>query len=221
MLYFVVISSDKGIGVESYCQQKDLMASFLFNRVFHDELASFYENFYPLIDLLLKYNQTYYDVNSKRAFYRYLAADAYAASLYTLRGTESNMGISFDPSYYNAYNYTGVFDFCGFDCSLFTVRFRDFVNIVVSEYAYNLYYGSCGAIIDLSNWDNTITESPTTFEETYYTCTQLPLTALNNALGISSGIISLILTVITLLLVPWIVCMLKKKQVRTLCPSLR
>jgi hypothetical protein len=206
--------SDNGIGVESNCQQKDLMASFLFNPVYHEGFADVLENLYPVIDLLLKYNYTYYDINARHAYYRYLVKDAYAASLYTLRGTVENMGINFDPSFYNAFNFSGVFDFCGFDCSMFTVRFQDYISVIVSEYAYNLYFGSCGPLLDFDNWAHAVAQTPTPLEETYYTCTEMPLTALSNALGISSGIISLILTVITLLLVPWIVFTLKKKQVQ-------
>jgi hypothetical protein len=49
--------SDNGIGVESNCQQKDLMASFLFNPVYHEGFADVLENLYPVIDLLLKFQE--------------------------------------------------------------------------------------------------------------------------------------------------------------------
>jgi hypothetical protein len=197
---------ETGVGYETNCQQMDLLASFLFNRHYVTDLSRFYENLEPLIGLLLRYNNTLFDMDptQRRLFYRYLVRDTYEASLFTIRGEGSTVGQNFGASQHqtpDSRNSSELFEFCGFDCSLLAARFWDIGNVAISAYSYNLYFGSCGPIINLSRWDDVVASPPTHLEESYYRCTQLPLISLNNALGISSGIVSLLLTVISVLLV--------------------
>lgn len=57
---------------------------------------------------------------------------------------------------------------------------------------------------------------PTALIETYFTCTQLPVVSFYNALGISTGIIQLLLTVCVILLLPLLVLHVHREQKRQL-----
>jgi hypothetical protein len=188
----------------------DLMASLLYNHKEFPDLATFHHNLYPLITLMKEFNDTFFEVGDSRAFYRNLTVAAYEASLHTIRGEGATVQYNFAADGAPAYSSDNVYDFCGFDCSIFAMRFTDIGNVLVSEYSFNLFTGSCAEVLDLSKWGSIVSTPPAALVESYFKCTQEPLLAFYNALGISMGIVSLILTVLAFTMLPMVLCKMRK-----------
>lgn len=147
---FIFFSSSEW-GASLSCDTLDMMGTLIFDRTEYLDITTYYYNVFPLIKLLNKYNISFSNASDPRDFYRQLAVDAYEASLYTLRGKVPADGI-FLPTGGPNHNFDGAFDFCQFDCSLFVMRFTDIGNVAISPHAFNLFDGSCSAVLNFTNW---------------------------------------------------------------------
>jgi hypothetical protein len=116
------------------CNLMSFITTLLYSTVYTS--VNFPEIIYDLLDLTQRYQAQY-----GSAWFSYLNKDAYLASF----GTATDE------------NYDGMFDFCGFECSMIAIVTSDDTNYATSEYYYQLSNGSCtDTIFASTDWYNSL-----------------------------------------------------------------
>jgi hypothetical protein len=151
--------------------------------------TSLLDSILPLMEMFEGYLS---DNGGMESPYIALNRDAYLAQWYSIRSTVNTVILAEH----------GVLDFCGFNCSLFTVYAGDQFNQATSEYFYQLVNGSCVNVFASTDWDSLINTPPSALTESYYSCQQSRHSAISDAIGIGFANISFLLTVLPFFAVP-------------------
>lgn len=193
-----------GYGFEEYCDQFDLLTGVLFYQNQTMGLTQI-EQMQAGIAAVLK-NGNYSTLNS----ISYNATFAAAA-------IASNPSSVIDPQMHTDVWRSEAYSFCDVDvfgsCSLYVVRsFGDsLTDSSTTPFLYQLVNGSCGDPFGVPApvFQQLVDNPPTPITESYYQCTLTEYDAVNNAVGIASGITTTIVPIAVMLLLPFIYLWLK------------